>query len=115
MCTELEGVSIFIYLATWCAILFYMTAPYRYMLQPTVLVVVNAVILCIHLNSDCHMAYIKTGAATEAVLLFVLCRNVSGTSTRNSRTTQTTGRNKTKTRDMEKATGRKEDKGTRES
>lgn len=115
MCTELEGVSITVYLSTWCAILFYMTTPTRYILQPTVIVIVNAIILCIHLNSDCHMAYIKTGAATEAVLLFVLCRNVSGTSPRNSRTTQTTGRNKTKTRDMEKATGRKEDKGTRKS
>ena len=61
------------------------------------------------------MAYIKTGAATEAVLLFVLCKNVSGISPRNSRTTQTTGRNKTKTRDLEEATGGKKDKGTRES
>ena len=115
MCTELEGISIFIYLATWSAILFYMTTPNRYIVQPTMLVIVNAIILCVHLNSDCHIAYIKAGAATVAVLLFVLCRNVSGTSTRNCRTTQTTGRNKTKTRDMEKTTGRKEDKGTRES
>ena len=115
MCTELEGISIFIYLSTWCAILFYMITSTRYMLQPTMLIIVNAIILCIHLNSDCHMAYIKTGAATEAVLLFVLCRNVSGISPRNYRTTQTAGRNKTKNRDMEKATGGKEDKGARKS
>lgn len=72
MCTELEGITMFVYLATWCIAIYYVTNPKRRVLRVTALIVANAALLCVHLNSHCSIHYIKAGAATEAVLLFVL-------------------------------------------
>ena len=75
MCTELEGVTIFVYLASWTCIVYFMIAR-NHALGILALIVANAIVLYVHLVSECHVNFIKTGAATEAVLLLLLCIHV---------------------------------------
>lgn len=103
MCIELGAITTFVYLATWVAIIYYLVSPSRSSFV-LVLIVVNAVILCIHLHGNCSVGYIKTGAATEAVLLLVLY--VSGTTpARNTRSAQTARRDSEKAGGVETRTG----------
>ena len=63
-------------------IIYYMThRPCDHICMPIAIIIANAVVLCTLLESDCHVNYIKTGAATEAVLLFVLLINVGDANT----------------------------------
>ena len=129
MCIELGTITTFIYLATWCSIIYYIsnTEGSHRVLKIIAIIAVNAIVLCIHLNNDCHVNYLKTGAATEATLLLLLC-HVSGNSldtpgyspgspgsTGDSRTTQTTGNHTTETGSMEKRTGSKKNETTGEN
>ena len=131
MCTELGTITTFIYLATWCTIIYYITNPHgsHRVLKIIAIIAANAIVLCIHLNTDCHVNYIKTGAATEATLLLLLC-HVSGNSLDtpgystgyspryspgHSRTTQTAENHTTETGSMEERTGSKKNETTGEN
>ena len=123
MCIELGTITTFIYLATWCSIIYYIsnTEGSHRVLKIIAIITANAIILCIHLNTNCHVNYIKTGAATEAVLILLLC-HVSGNSIDtpryspgHSRTTQTTGNHTTETGSMEERTGSKKNETTGEN
>lgn len=99
MCTTLAGITLFIYLAAWSAILYYMIhrnmTHGRHIAIPIVLIAIIAVILYIHIHSPCHMNYIKAGAGTEAVLVFILLLNVADYFTRGDpAAAQTAGRDK---------------------
>ena len=115
MCIELGAFTIFILLATWSAIIYFSYHPGVLML--TILFIGDTILLCIHLLSDCHVNYVKAGAATEAALLILLIKNVgdSGRCTRrNSRTNATKGPTSTTDRCMEEARGSKKVKSSRE-
>ena len=122
MCIELGTITTFIYLATWCSIIYYIsnTEGSHRVLKIIAIIAANAIVLCIHLNTDCHVNYLKTGAATEATLLLLLC-HVSGNSigtpgsTGHSRTTQTAENHTTETRSVEERTGSKKNETTREN
>lgn len=81
MCTALIGITTFTYLATWSAIIYYMVhrdiQHYRHVIIPTLLAVANTTLVNVHIHSTCHVGYVKTGAATIAVLLLILLLNVS--------------------------------------
>ena len=121
MCTEIGTIATFIYLATWCTIIYYINNPGSYrVLKIFTIIAANATVLCLQLKYDCHVNYIKFGAATEAVLLLLLC-HVSGKSstgystgysTGNSRSTQTARQHTTKNRCMEERTRSKNAKTT---
>lgn len=85
MCTTLSGLTTFVYLASWAVIIFYMVnrnmRHIKHVLLPVFLILLNATLLVVHLDSSCNVNYIKTGAATEAVLLFILLLNVSDCAT----------------------------------
>jgi hypothetical protein len=75
MCLEVLTVVVFV--LSWCAIAYYVAVNSRHVVTPVFIIIGNGVVLCIHLFSDCHVNYVKVGAAIEALLLFVLCNNVS--------------------------------------
>lgn len=81
MCTALEGLTTFTYLATWSVIIYYMVnrniQHYKHIIIPILFILINTVVIHIHVHSTCHVGYVKTGAATIAVLLFILVINVS--------------------------------------
>ena len=81
MCTALAGITTFVYLATWSVIVYYMVHRnmhhYRHVIIPILLILINAMFIYIHVHSTCHVGYVKTGAATIAVLFFILALNVS--------------------------------------
>ena len=104
MCIELDTITTFVYLATWSAIIYYVTVPQPRIVQVITLIAANAVVLCMHLDSDCSITYVKVGAATEAVLLFVLFHGFSGISTRDTRAPQAAGGDQTKNRSLEEQT-----------
>ena len=113
MCIAQGAITTFIYLGSWSAIVYYMThRPCDHIRMPIAIIIANAIVLCTLLESDCHVNYIKTGAATEAVLLFVLFINVgdrSANTTRDPSTTGPTGGNQQETGRMEETTGGEED------
>ena len=81
MCTALAGLTTFIYLGSWSVIIYYMVhrnmSHIKHVFIPIVFIICNAIVLLVHLDAECHVNYIKTGAATEAVLLLILFLNVS--------------------------------------
>ena len=81
MCTALQGLSTFMYLAAWSAILYYMIhrnlRQVRHVIIPVLLLVLNSITIAVNINSDCHMHLLKIGAATEAVLLFLVLINTT--------------------------------------
>ena len=81
MCTALQGLSTFVYLAAWSTILYYMIhrnlRQVRHVIIPILLLVLNSITLGVNINSDCSMHLVKVGAATEAVLLFILVLNTA--------------------------------------
>lgn len=112
MCIAQGTVATFLYLASWSAIIYYMTnRPCKHILIPTAIIVVNAVVLILLLDADCNVNYIKTGATTEAVLLFVLIANVadrSANTTRNTGFVGSTGGDQQETGGVEERTGGEE-------
>ena len=113
MCIALETVSTFMYLGSWCVIIYYMTnRPSGHIIIPIAIIIANAVALFTLLESDCHVNYIKTGAATEAVLLFVLLNNVgdrSANTTRDPSVVGPTRGDQQETRGVEERTGGEKD------
>lgn len=81
MCTTLHGLSVFVYLAAWSAILYYMVHRnvyhVRHVIIPALLLLLNSIVVWVNINSDCHMHLLKIGAATEAVLLFLVLINTT--------------------------------------
>ena len=81
MCTTLQGLSTFMYLAAWSVIIYYMVhrnvLHVRHVIIPVLLLVLNSMTIVMTINSDCPMHLVKVGAATEAVLLFVLLLNTA--------------------------------------
>lgn len=79
MCTTLHGLSVFVYLAAWSAILYYMVHRdvyhVRHVIIPALILVGNSVAVWFNINSDCHMHLLNIGAATQAVLLFLVLFN----------------------------------------
>lgn len=79
MCTALQGVSTFMYLLAWSAIMYYMVhrnvLHVRHVIIPVLLLVLNSITVVVNINSDCPMHLVKVGAATEAILLFILLLN----------------------------------------
>jgi len=109
MCIALGAVSTFIYLGSWCAVIYYMTnRPCTHIIMPIAIIIANAVVLATLLESECHTNYIKTGAATEGLLLFILFINVgdrSANTTRNTSSARTTRGNQQETGGVEEGTG----------
>lgn len=79
MCTTLHGLSVFVYLAAWSAILYYMVHRnvyhVRHVIIPALVLIVNSIAVWFNIHSDCHMHLLKIGAATEAVLIFLVVFN----------------------------------------
>lgn len=113
MCIEQGAITTFIYLASWSVIIYYMThRPCTHIVMPIAIIIANAIALITLLESDCHVNYIKTGAATVAVLIFVLFINVgdrSANTTRNTSSARTTRGNQQETRRVEEGTGGEKD------
>lgn len=113
MCIAQGAITTFIYLASWSVIVYYMThRPCDHILIPIAIIVANAIALITLLESDCHVNYIKTGAATVAVLIFVLFINVgdrSANSTRDSGSARPAGADQQETRGVEEGTGGEKD------
>ena len=70
----LEGITIFVYLAAWSVVVSYVGCTLKGLIMPLLGVLCVAAMLVVQIESTCSIAYVKWGAATEAVLLFVLFR-----------------------------------------
>ena len=81
MCTAVQGLSTFMYLAAWAVILYYVAhrdvLNIRHVIIPALLLLLNSIVVWVNINSDCHMHLLKIGAATEAVLLFLVLLNTT--------------------------------------
>lgn len=113
MCIALGAISTFIYLGSWCAIIYYMTnRPCGHIFIPIAIIIANAVSLITLLDADCNVNYIKTGAATIAVLLLILFINVtdrSANSAGNPSFAGPTGGDQQETGGVEEGTGGEKD------
>lgn len=69
---ELEGITVFVYLAAWSVVVCYLVCMRKGMIMPLLSILCVTGVLVVQLDSTCSNAYVKWGAATEAVLLFVL-------------------------------------------
>ena len=71
---------IFLYVISWLVILYYMiNRNMRHVMHvviPIILIILNGTLLVIQLETS-HVNFIKIGAATEAVLLFILVLNIA--------------------------------------
>lgn len=78
MCTiELEATTLFVYLASWTVIVSHVICLQKRIMMPLVCILCVAGVLMFQLESTCSVAFVKWGAATESVLLFVLFINIA--------------------------------------
>lgn len=113
MCIAHGAISTCIYLGSWSSVIYYMTnRPCGHIVIPVAIIIANAVSVYTLLDSDCNVNYIKTGAATIAVLLFILFINVSDRSANSAGNTsfaRPTGADQQETRRVEEGTGGEKD------